>query len=337
LAREAPRRASLPGRRRSKKGAEIAPLPAQPPTKSARAARDGLVANLAAVVAVPDHVVEPILCALVAGGHVLVEGIPGIGKTLLARTLAQSIDGEFRRIQFTNDLMPSDVVGTAVWRPDVGKFAFVRGPLFANLVLADEINRTSPRTLSCLLEAMENGKVSVEGRTVELGRPFLVLATRNPIEFHGTWPVPEAALDRFLVRVELGYPDGEAELALYTGRDPEARLGAIRPVLSCDDLMALRAACEDVQVRTPVAEYVHRIVSATRQHPDVQLGASPRAALAWLRAAKARALLDERAFVLPDDLKALGPAVLAHRVFRRDGASAAPLVRELLQTTAVPL
>jgi MoxR-like ATPase len=312
-------------------------LPTHPPTKSTRSARDEIVHNLRSVVAIPDHAIESILCALVAGGHVLVEGIPGIGKTLLARTIAQSIDGEFRRIQFTNDLMPSDVIGTAVWRPDIGKFSFVRGPLFGNLVLADEINRTSPRTLSCLLEAMENGRVSVEGRTIDLGRPFMVLATRNPIEFHGTFPVPEAALDRFLVRVEIGYPEAEFERALYTGRDPEARLAEIQPVLTCQDLLSLRAQCEEVQVREPVAAYVYRVVQATRQHPDVQLGASPRAALAWVRAAKARALLDDRDYLLPDDLKALGCAVLAHRVFRRDGASATEIVRELIRTTDVPL
>lgn len=312
-------------------------MPAHPPTKSASKARDELVRNLTAVVAIPDHTLEPILCALVAGGHVLVEGMPGIGKTLLARTIAHAIDGEFRRIQFTNDLMPSDVVGTAVWRPDAGKFALVRGPLFANVVLADEINRTSPRTLSCLLEAMESGRVSIEGRTLELGRPFLVLATRNPIEFHGTFPVPEAALDRFLVRVELGYPEPGSEVALYCGRDAEARLAETAPVLTCQDLLALRAQCEDVVLQPPVAEYVYRVVAATRQHPDVQLGASPRAALQWIRAAKARALLDDRGHVLPDDLKAIGLAALAHRVFRRDGSPAVDVVRELLRTTAVPL
>ncbi|MEO6594543.1 MAG: AAA family ATPase, partial [Planctomycetota bacterium] len=169
-------------------------MPAPPRTLDARAARQALERNIQSVVAIESHAIEPIVCALIAGGHVLLEGIPGIGKTLLARTIAQSIDGQFRRIQFTNDLMPSDVVGTSIWRPDAGEFSFVPGPLFANLVLADEINRTSPRTLSCLLEAMENGRVSVEGRTLDLGNPFTVLATRNPIEFHGTYPVPEAAL-----------------------------------------------------------------------------------------------------------------------------------------------
>ena len=308
-----------------------------PLTLDPSALRLALESNIARVVAIPRDTIEPLLCALIAGGHVLLEGIPGIGKTLLARTIAQSIDGEFRRIQFTNDLMPSDVVGTAVWRPDIGMFSFVRGPLFANLVLADEINRTSPRTLSCLLEAMESGRVSVEGQTLELGLPFTVLATRNPIEFHGTYPVPEAALDRFLVRVEIGYPEAVFEKALYKGSDPELALAQVRPVLSRDDLLAMRALAAEVQVRPPVAEYVYRVVQASRTHGDVQLGASPRAALAWLKAAKARALFDGRNYVLPDDLKALATPALAHRLFLRGGAPADDLVEEVVRTTEVPL
>jgi MoxR-like ATPase len=312
-------------------------VPAPTRTVDPLVVRAALERNLAPVVTIPAATLEPIVCAVVAGGHVLLEGIPGIGKTLLARTLAHSLDGEFRRIQFTNDLMPSDVVGTTVWRPDTGRFSFVRGPLFANVVLADEINRTSPRTLSCLLEAMENGRVSIEGRTLELGQPFTVLATRNPIEFHGTFPVPEAALDRFLVRVELGYPDAAQELQLYTGDDPEARLAAIAPVLAREELLALRTLVAGVQVREPVARYAHAVVQATRAHGEVQLGASPRAALAWLRIARARALLAGREFVLPDDLKALAVPALAHRVFLRGDQDASALVAGIVRTVPVPL
>lgn len=306
-------------------------------TIAPRRARDLLARNLTHVVKLPDSVIEPLVCALVAGGHALVEGIPGTGKTLLAKTLAACVAGEFRRIQFTNDLMPSDVLGASVWQQDTGTFRFVQGPLFANVVLADEINRTSPRTLSCLLEAMESGRVSVDGRTEQLGRPFVVLATRNPIEFHGTFPVPEAALDRFLVRVELDYPAPELELGLYVDGAAEVRLEEVQPVMDLAQLLDLQQRCAEVQVTTPVAEYALRVVQRTRNHPQLQLGASPRAALAWLSAAKARALLDGRDHVLPDDLKALAVATLAHRLVAEHGADVELAVAEALGGVTVPL
>jgi MoxR-like ATPase len=294
-------------------------------------------ASIAEVVAVDRATIEPILVALVARGHVLIEGIPGIGKTLLARTLARCVDCDFNRIQFTNDLMPSDVVGTSIWRPGAERFDFVKGPLFANVVLADEFNRTSPRTLSCLLEAMEQGQVSIEGKPTDLGQPFLVLATRNPIEFHGTYPVPEAVLDRFLVRVRLDYPDAARELALYQGDDPELRLAQVAPAITRDQLVALSRGVSGVVVSEPVAAYCHRVVVATRRHEAVALGASPRAAMAWLRAARARALLDDREFVLPDDLKVLARPVLAHRIFLKGGGDATAVLDQVLASTPVEL
>jgi len=298
---------------------------------------DDLRQAIGRVVALPGEVLEPILVSLLAGGHVLIEGIPGTGKTLLARTLARCVDCEFKRIQFTNDLMPSDIVGSPVWRPGEGRFEFVRGPLFANIVLADEVNRTSSRTMSCLLEAMEEGRVSIDGSPVPLGEPFLVLATRNPIEFHGTFPIPEAALDRFLARVQLGYPDAESERELYRGRAPEAALAELEPVLARAELLALMAAVPEIVVSEPLVQYAHRVVAATRDHDAVALGVSPRAAMSWIRAAKARALLQARAYVLPDDLKALARPVLAHRVFARGGGDAGALVDEILKAVPVEL
>jgi MoxR-like ATPase len=296
-----------------------------------------LKANVARVASVPDAVLDSILGALVAGGHVLVEGIPGPGKSLLARALARSLDCDFKRIQFTNDLMPSDIVGSSVWRAHEQRFEFVPGPLFANLVLADEVNRTSSRTLSCLLEAMEEGSVSVDGQPYRLGEPFAILATRNPIEFHGTFPIPEAALDRFLVRVEIGYPEPDRERDLYAARPTEISLAELAPVVSLDQLVGLVHAAREVRVSEAVADYALRIVEATRIHDAVLLGVSPRAGIAWLRAARARALLQGRDYVLPDDLKALARCVLAHRVFLKNGDDPAPTLEEIVRVTPVTL
>ncbi len=289
------------------------------------------------VVSVGDEVLDPILVSLLAGGHVLIEGVPGTGKTLLSRTLARCLDLGFRRIQFTSDLMPSDVVGSTVWRVSEERFEFVPGPLFSNIVLADEINRTSARTLSCMLEAMEERSVTVDGTTHALSSPFLILATRNGIEFHGTFPIPEAALDRFLARVELGYPDAEAERALYRGDSTELMLSQVEPVLGADELLALMEQLPRVQLSDAVARYAHRVVEATRSHPEVSYGISPRAAISWIQAARGMAMIQGRGHVLPDDLKTIGRAVLGHRVFLASGGDARDLVTELLRSTPVEL
>ena len=303
----------------------------------ARGAADAIQRNVRQVVSVPDEVLRPILVALLAGGHVLVEGIPGTGKTLLTRALARSLDCEFKRIQFTNDLMPSDIVGSSVWRAREQIFEFVPGPLFANIVLADEVNRTSSRTLSCLLEAMEEGHVSVDGVSRSLGAPFVILATRNPIEFHGTFPIPEAALDRFLVRVELGYPDATSERQLYGARLRALGLAELHPVVSRAELVELIDSVQHVTVSEPVADYAYRIVAATRCHDSILLGVSPRAAMSWVHAARALALLEGRGYVLPDDLKSLAGPVLGHRVFMKGGGDARECVAELVAATPVEL
>ena len=233
--------------------------------------------------------------------------------------------------------MPSDIVGTSVWQPSSERFKFVKGPLFTNMVLADEINRTSPRTLSCLLEAMEQGRVSVDGRAMSLGEPFIVLATRNPIEFHGTYPIPEAALDRFLVRVELTYPTEQQEMELFLGRDPEQVLAGLTPIIDSDQLVALMDAARKITVQEPIVRYAHRVAKRTRHHDAISLGTSTRAVLMWLRASRARAFMAGRDFVLPDDLKHMARPVLAHRIFMKGSGDAAEVLKQIMAEVPVEL
>jgi MoxR-like ATPase len=261
----------------------------------------------------PEAVALAII-AMLAEGHVLVEDVPGTGKTSLARALAGSLDASWHRIQFTPDLLPSDVTGATVYHQHDGRFAFHPGPVFANVVLADEINRASPKTQSALLEVMDERRVTVDGHPHDVPRPFLVLATQNPIEMDGTYRLPEAQLDRFLIRLTMGYPDRGTEADILAADGSEPALAALRPVVSAGDVERMIAIVTRTRVAPVLRDYVVELTSATRQLPDVRLGASPRASLSLMRAARARAALAGRAFATADDVKALAHAVLGHRL-----------------------
>ncbi|GBD21211.1 ATPase RavA [bacterium HR28] len=288
------------------------------------------------------EVIELVLIAVLSGGHVLVEDVPGIGKTKLARSFCQAFGGTFRRIQFTPDLLPADVTGSLVYEPGRGAFVFHPGPVFANVILADEVNRGTPRTQSALLEAMEERQVTVERETYRLPEPFLVLATQNPIELEGTFPLPEAQLDRFAMRLSIGYPTAEDEVAMvrrFLGGDP---LVELEPVTSPEELAAAIAETKRVFLGQATLDYLVTLVRRTREHEEVQLGASPRATLALARAAQAAALLAGRPFVIPDDVRRVAVPVLAHRLrltprAELHGLTAEALVRAVLDEVPVPV
>ena len=279
--------------------------------------------------------------AMLAGGHVLIEDVPGVGKTLLAKSLARSIRAEFRRIQFTPDLLPADVTGLNVYNQGEGSFEFWAGPVFANVVLADEINRASPKTQSALLEAMEEGSVTVDGQTRILPQPFGVVATQNPVEHEGTYPLPHAELDRFMIKMDLGYPDEEAEMDLLKlSLDPVSEL---RPVVSLEEFLEMRRLVQEVHASEAVLRYVVSVTSATREHEEVYLGASPRASRMLLAASRARAAAGGRSYCTPDDVKAMAQSVLSHRIIAsssRNGAAGASritdeIVRDILSSVPV--
>jgi len=254
------------------------------------------------------------LTVLLAEGHILIEDVPGVGKTQLAKSLARSIDCSVRRVQFTPDLLPSDITGVSAYNQELRQFEFKPGPIFANVVLGDEINRASPKTQSALLESMEERQVTVDGRTYQLDPPFMVIATQNPVEMEGTYPLPEAQRDRFMARISIGYPDRAAELSLLETHGSSSPLDQLKPVAHASDVRALVSAVREIHVSPALRQYIIDIVGATRNAPELRLGASPRAALHLLRASRAHAALDERDFVLPDDVQALAVPVLAHRL-----------------------
>jgi MoxR-like ATPase len=275
-----------------------------------------------------------------SANHLLLEDVPGVGKTTLAKALARSFDGDFRRVQFTPDLLPTDIVGSAIYNPRDGSFTFQEGPVFTNVLLADEINRASPRTQSALLEAMSERQVSAEGVTRPLPAPFLVVATQNPVEYHGTYPLPEAQLDRFGLRLSLGYPGAEEEVDVIFSQAESHPVDGLEPILSAEDVLGLQAEVRKLRVERRLGRYVVSLAEATRRHPSIGLGCSPRGTLTLVHAAQARAFIEGRDFVIPEDVKAEAVPVLAHRLgletkARYSGVSKEETVREILASVPI--
>lgn len=304
-----------------------------------------LAENISRVVVGKAQSVELLLVALLADGHVLIEDVPGLGKTSIAKSLAKSIGGSFRRVQFTPDLLPSDITGFNVYNQQTGQFTFQPGPVMTNILLADEINRTIPRTQSSLLESMEERQVTVDGKTYSLPDPFFVIATQNPIELEGTFPLPEAQLDRFLLRVRLGYPERKDEIAIMDRFQEKDPLTELETVANTGQIVALQQARKAIRISSPVKEYIADIVRLTRSSPSLRLGASPRGTLGLMRAGQALAALREREYVLPDDVKYLAVPVLAHRLILHEeermrgetrGQAAEHLLDEIIKEVPVP-
>jgi len=302
---------------------------------------DVLQAHVESVIRGKTDVVRLAIATLIAGGHLLVEDVPGVGKTSLAKALAKSIDCTVNRIQFTPDLLPSDITGVSIYNRQTLGFEFRTGPVFANIVVGDEINRASPKTQSALLECMEERQVTVDGTAYHLDAPFMVIATQNPVEMEGTYPLPEAQRDRFTTRVSIGYPDPQAELAMVDGHAGADPLTGLQPVSNADQILGVIATVRQIHLSPEISRYAVELVSATRRLPEVRLGASPRSTLHLVRAARAQAALSGREFVVPDDLHAVAIPVLAHRLVLSAEAqaarrSSAELVRALLQRVPVP-
>jgi MoxR-like ATPase len=298
--------------------------------------------NVEKVIIGKGDVVELVILALLCEGHVLIEDIPGVGKTVLAKSIARSLGCSFHRIQCTPDLLPSDITGTYIFNQKTSDFEFRPGPIMAQIVLTDEINRTTPRTQSALLEAMQERQVTAEGETKMLPRPFMVLATQNPIEQEGTFPLPEAQLDRFLIKIKIGYPSAEDDKKLLARFRQDDPLEDLQPVVSAEELMQMQAACRDVLVAADVEDYIIRLVHATRKHPSLQLGASPRAMLALYHTSQVMAALRGRSFVIPDDVKYLTVCTLSHRIIPKAesslrGNSAEQALREIIDSVSVPV
>ena len=301
-----------------------------------------LADNLSSVIKGKKDVINLVLNALCSGGNILMDDVPGVGKTTLAKALALSIDGDFCRVQFTPDLLPSDITGSSIYNPNKAEFRFRRGPIFTNIFLADEINRASPRTQAALLEAMNEAQITVEGVTYKLKQPFLVIATENPIEYQGTYPLPEAQLDRFALQVEIGYPTEKDEIDIlfsHQGVDP---IDKIKPIITCQEICDIQETVKKINIEQTIAHYIVKIIRATRDDTRVKLGASPRALLALSRASQAEAFLEGRDFVLPEDVKKLAPIVLGHRIIlenkaKYSGIAKREVINEIMDTIDLPI
>jgi len=301
-----------------------------------------IVANVSKVIVGKEEIIRLVLVALLAGGHCLIEDVPGVGKTMIVRATAKSLGCEFKRIQFTPDLLPSDVTGVSIYNQKSQEFEFREGPIFGQIVLADEINRTSPKTQSALLEALEEQSVTADGVTYRLPAPFFVLATENPIEFEGTFPLPEAQLDRFLLKFTMGYPSFEDEVSILELQATAHPIESLEAVVGPEDVMRWRKECAKVQISMEIRHYLVRIVHGTRNHPNIYLGASPRASIALYKSAQALAFINGRSYAVPDDIRFLAPYVLEHRILlaadaRLSGVDTSHLVRDIVGKVPVPV
>jgi MoxR-like ATPase len=294
-----------------------------------------LLDNLGQSIVGKTRSIRVVLVALLSGGHALLEDVPGVGKTLLAKSLARSINGRFQRVQCTPDLLPTDITGTTIWNPSSREFEFVPGPAFANILLADEINRATPRTQSALLEVMEEKQVTIDGEARPVPRPFFVIATQNPIEYQGTFPLPEAQMDRFTVSLHLGYPTEEEELKMLQRQHSHADAMELEPCISLEEVRELQKAVTMVKVAPALQQYMLDLVRATRDHEDISLGVSPRGCAVLQRAVQAHAFLDGRDYAIPDDVKFIVPYVFAHRIIPAHGRQARAIIDRLLQSVAI--
>jgi MoxR-like ATPase len=316
-----------------------------PTTSTAAAKATQLERTLRTIIRGKDEVVRMALVAIFARGHLLIEGVPGVGKTTLGHAVARAMDVDFQRVQFTSDMLPSDVLGISIYSAAEQKFEFKRGPIFANVLLADEINRTTPKTQSALLEAMNESQVTVDGHSYPLPQPFLVIATQNPVEHHGTYPLPESQMDRFLIRARMSYPDAAAEREVLRSQAGAARLEDVRAVLNGDDVLAMQEEVKAIRVDDSLVDYALRIVQRTRESQHLSLGVSPRGSLMLFRAAQAMAYLEGRAFATPEDFKGLAVPVFAHRVVvnarysstLRKSEQSDEVLRDIVESVAVPV